>query len=69
MEIVKTPLLSAAVLELSPERVRDEKPLIVVSAYASNSTLKCPALESRSAVRLVTPGICWGMTGKPGGVF
>lgn len=43
MEIVKGPQLTVGVLKLSREtkRVRDEKPLIVVSAYTWSRSLKC----------------------------
>lgn len=57
MEIIKSSCLLATVLESSPEtnRVRGKTPLIVVSAYASKSTLKCLALKSRNGVCLGTP--------------
>lgn len=57
MEILKNPQLIFAVLEFSPEttRVRDKQLLIVVSAYASQRTLKYPPLESRSGVLLGNP--------------
>lgn len=57
METLKNPQLILAVLEFSPEttRVRDEELLIVVSAYASQNTLKYPPLKSRSGVLLGNP--------------
>lgn len=53
MEVVNGPQLITAVLGLSSET---EKPLIVVFTYPLSSTLKYPALESRSGVHLGKTG-------------